>query len=103
MTATQISNIGVENIPCEDSFVELSKTYKELSEVNNKRTEILLDRNGIKPNYLLILKGKNINKYDVELIQAELKKAKNLEMPSIVVDIGAITRSEEEKNICYEK
>lgn len=97
------SNIGMENIPCEDPFVDLSKTYKELSEVKNKRTEVLIDRHDLKPNYLLILKGKNIDEYDNELIQTELKKAKDLGIASVIMDIGEIIRSEKEKSICNER
>jgi hypothetical protein len=98
-TSNANSNMGIDNIPCEDKFVDLEKTHRELTEVTNQRTEVLLNREGIQPDYLLILKGKEIDEYDNELINNEIKKAEKLGIDILSIDIGEINKSEIEKNM----
>lgn len=93
------SNIGKDNIPCEDSFVSLSKTYKELEEVNNKRTEVLLNRDDISANYFLCIEGENITEEEEEMKEAEIKKAEELGLNVIKVDIEKIRANMKEEKI----
>ena len=90
------SNIGIENIPCKDLFVELSKTSKELNNVLYRRTEVLVKRDGISADYLLALKGEELNEYEKALLEQEIRKAEKLGIKVIFIDIEEITKKENE-------
>lgn len=47
------SNLGLDNIPYKNKFLELSNTFNEVQESNEERKEILLNRENLKVDYLL--------------------------------------------------
>lgn len=90
------SNVGIDNIPCEDKFVELQKDYTEISKVQNKRTEILLKRENVKSDYLLILKSNEIDKQEEELIEKQIEEAEKLNLKVITIDMPEIKKNDKE-------
>ena len=90
------SNIGYKNIPCKNRFASLSKTYDELMKVKNKRTEVLLNRDGISADYLFVLRGK-ITEHEKELIERETAKAKSFGLKVLTCDIEEINKESKDK------
>jgi len=102
------SNIGIENIPCEDKFVSLSQTYEELINSPSQRTEILLSRKfkdkKIEAGYLLCIYNKeqfndSRNENYLEGMQQQINLAKNIGIPCIMVDIDQINKNEKMKEV----
>ena len=87
------SNVGIDNIPVEDKFVELSKTRKELEAVRT-RTEVLLKRENLEAGYLLIIKSRDLDEDEIMLEENEINKANKLGIKIIEIDIREIEKNE---------
>lgn len=87
------SNVGIDNIPVEDKFVELSQTRKELDAIRT-RTEVLLKRENLESGYLLIMKSRDLDEEERMLEKNEINKANKLGIKIMEIDIREIEKNE---------
>jgi hypothetical protein len=96
------SNFGIPNIPCNNKFLQLSKTKKELLDHDSERTEVLLKRDTgtsmIKGSYLLCICDRELQDTEVkEKLNEYTKIAAKKGLKCVVIDTDTINRKREEK------